>query len=432
MPFILNPVQQKFERERSGKDIILKARQEGFSSYIDADQLIECFRKPTNAVVISHEKEATKRLFARVKYFIDNLEIKPQVRYETKQDIFFEKINSNYYIGTAGQKAFGRGDTIHTAHLSEVAFWQKPETIIAGITEAVPLTGRITIESSPNGRGTWQYDEWQKAKAGESIYKPHFYPWFIYNEYRLTDNDLIILNIPGTASAIINNPVLSETEKNLKLTFEQIRWRRYKIWDLGELFYQEYPENDVDCFLQSGRPVFRVVNMTGREDLKVDREYIAGLDGAEGIQGGDNHSFAVIDHKSKPAKVVYEITNNKPIDIFDTEVANICHKFKIKLAVEKNGVGKAHCVKLKELKVKFTEWETTSATRPVMIVELEEAYRKDELRESYLEAKNELLDMYYDDKNHPTHRENKHDDRVFARAIAWQIRKQPEYNIKFI
>lgn len=412
----------------------MKARQKGFSSYILADQFIDCVRKPTNAMVISHEKEATKRLFGKIKYYIDNLEIKPAIKYETKQDISFPKTNSNYYIGTAGQKAVGRGDTIHRVHFSEVAYFEKPENSISGVKEAVPMNGKIIIESTANGRGNWFYDEWQKAKNGESIYTPHFVPWFIDNEYRI--DSLESLKVPAEIKEKIGNPRLSEEEKELvekyNLTLAQIRWRRYKIWDLGIMFHQEYPENDVDCFLQSGRPVFKVVGMTEKSDLQKDKRYLGGLDGAEGIQGGDNHCFALIDVDVKPAKVAFEIVSNEPIEIFDQRVANICHKFKIRLGVEKNGIGVAHCQKLRELGVVFEEWQTTTATRPLLIVELEEAYRKDYLKESYLEAKNELLDMFYDDKNRPCHRSGKHDDRIFARGVAWQMRKVARPDVTFI
>lgn len=433
--FNLNPTQSQYEKTKTKRDLILKARQKGFSSYILADQFIDCIRKPTNAVVISHEKEATKRLFAKVKYYIDNLEVKPAIQYDTKQDIVFPKRPSNYYIGTAGQKAFGRGDTIHRVHGSEVAFWQKPETIIAGFKEAVPLDGIIIFESSANGRGNWFYDEWQAAKAGESIYTPHFIPWFIDNEYQLSEKDLIKLEIKEAVRERIIKTDFTDEEKDLikkhSLMINQIWWRRFKLWDLGEMFQQEYPENDVDCFLQSGRPVFKVIKMIERSDLQKDKQYLGGVDGAEGIESGDNHCFAIID-PGPPAKVVFEITNTKPIDIFWQEIKKIVGDYNIRLGIEKNGVGVAHIQKARDLKINFRAWNTTESSRPLLITELEESYRKEELFESYLEAKNELLDMSYNEKNKPEAPANKHDDRVFARGIAWQMRKTADPSVRFL
>lgn len=430
MRFLLNKTQAKYEKERTNRDIILKARQKGFSSYILADYLVDCCRRPTNAIVMSHEREATKRLFGKVRYYINNIigGVRPDIQYESKTEISFPKTNSYFFIGTAGQKAVGRGDTVHRVHCSEIAFWFEPETIMAGIKEAVPMSGKLVLESTANGRGTWFYEEWQKAKEGSSIYKPHFYPWFIDNEYRMTDEQIEILAIAGKTKDLILKEELSEEEKDIiakyNLTTEQIRWRRYKIWDLGEKFYQEYPENDIDCFLQSGRPVFTIVNMAARQPLPKDKLLYAGLDPAEG--GGDNHCFSIIDPSFNPPRVIFELCNNRPYEEFDHAVANVIKGLpNLMLLVEKNGLGLAHCQLLKQLGIAFQEWETTSTTRPMMIAELEAAYRKNELQETYIEAKNELLDMIYDDKNRADHPSKGRSDRVISRAIALQAMKSP-------
>jgi len=424
-------VQTKYEKERTNRDIILKARQEGFSSYIIADMLIDCIRGANNSMVLSHETEATKRLFAKNKYYIENLEVKPAIKYETASSLSFEKTNSNYYIGTAGQKAVGRGDTLRRLHLSECAFFDKAEKIMAGVTSSVPIDGKIVIESTPNGRGNWFYNEWQKAKNGQSIYKPHLYPWFLLNEYKFTKDEILSLKLSSQIQNDILREEMSDKEKSLNISMGQIRWRRYTIWDKDDLFFQEFIEDDISCFLQSGRPVFKTVNMTDRPALSTDKEYIGGVDGAEGVSGGDNHCFALLE-TSNPMKVAYEITSNEPIDVFCKQVADICKKYKVRLGVEKNGVGVAHCQKLEDLDIEFSKWNTSSTSRPLMITELEEAYRKGELLETYPEAQNELMDMQYDDKNKPVHLDNKHDDRVFARAIAFQQRKQQEVNFRFI
>lgn len=384
-----------------------------------------------NAMVLSHEKEATKRLFSKCKYYIENLEVKPAIKYETTSNLFFEKTNSNYYIGTVGQKAVGRGDTLHYLLGSEVAFWDKADQIVVGVKEAVPINGKIVFETTANGRGNWFYNEWQKAKNGLSIYKAHFYPWFIDDEYSFTLEDINGLNIPIIAKDNILREMMDDKEKSLNLTIEQIRWRRYKLWDLDELFFQEYPEDQNACFLQSGRPVFKIVNMVDKQPLSTDKEYIGGVDGAEGVVNGDNHCFALIE-TSNPMKVAYELTSNDPLDVFCKQVADICNKYKVRLGVEKNGIGLAHCQKLEDLGIQFSKWSTTGTSRPLMISELEEAYRKGELIETYSEAQNELMDMQYDDNNKPIHLDNNHDDRVFARAIAFQQRKQQEVNFRFL
>lgn len=421
---------------------------------------MQCIEQTTQAVVISHEREATERLFQAVKFYNDNLVVKPEVLIDSKRVMSFPKRGSTFYVGTAGQRAFGRGDTIDRAHLSEAAFYPNLNATLAGVAEAAEY-GIIDIESTPNGREAF-YDLWQKAKAGKSPYTPIFIPWFIDLEYSADTMSIeMILGLSVSVQEMFLIPddewEWTDEEKDLykrvlfehgiALTVGQMKWRRYKIWDKGELFWQEYPEDDESCFLQSGRSVFKHIKMDVTRQIPLDnpeamraedRERLmgapgkrkllyAGLDPAEGTDTGDAHTFAVLEADSKLGKAhaIFEMNSNEPIDVFAQKVKNIMLKFNISLGVEKQGVGVAMCRKLDELDVAFEEWSTSATTRPVMITDLEEAYRKEELIETYTEAESEARNMRYNEKNRPEHPPGKHDDRVFARAIALQMMKAP-------
>jgi hypothetical protein len=463
--FKLNPAQELYWKKRTRRNLILKARQKGISKVIDADQLVDCFKKSTNAVVISHEKEATKRLFASVRYFIDSMEVKPALSIDSKSEMKFPKRGSSYFIGTAGQRAFGRGDTIDRAHLSEAAFYIDFEKIFNGISEAAEY-GQIDIETTPNGREKF-YDMWQDARDGRSVYTPIFIPWFVDREYSSDSMTEAERNgLSGAVQEMFSLPNkewkkwTTREEKNLItrvraeykfwLTPGQIKWRRYKIWDKGVFFFQEYPEDDVSCFLQSGRAVFTIIETDKTKRIPLDRfdswgspedrEAIknrvlyGAIDGAEGTPDGDRHVLAILDAPAgRPkAHVIWEYASNEPIDIFWAKIKPVLKSFKVHLGIEKNGVGVAHVQKAKSLGIPCVEWETTGANRPAMIVDLEEAYRKGDLIETYPEAENEARDMIYTESNRPEHRPGKHDDRVFARSIAWQMRNAPRAKVTFL
>lgn len=472
VPYTPNASQLHYRKHKTRRNLVLKGRQQGLSKEIDADQLADCIKKSTNAVVISHEKTATQRLFAAVRYYIDNLEIKPSVSIDSKSEMKFPKVGSSYFIGTAGQKAFGRGDTIDRAHLSEAAFYENLEGILAGIAEAAEY-GQIDIETTANGREHF-YDLWQKAKQGLSPYTPIFIPWFLHEEY--TSDQMTEKEVQGLSPAVRSlfetkdqDFEWTEEEKELwkrvkhewdiELTVGQIKWRRYKIWDKGELFFQEYPEDDESCFLQSGRSVFKTIKVDPtlkipldhiekikKEDLdrllgdkskKTKKKLLyAAIDPAEGTLTGDAHCLSVIEpnspyHPENGAVVIYEMTSNEPIDIFSGKVKKIMDIFDILLGVEHQGVGVAMGNKLRELGVVFTEWNTTGTSRPILVSDLEEAYRKSELIESYVEAEAEARNMIYNSSNRPEHPSGKHDDRVFSRGIALQMFKQPKPGIEF-
>lgn len=393
------------------------------------------------------------------------MEVKPAVSIDSKSEIQFPKRPSSYFIGTAGSKAFGRGDTVGRAHLSEAAFYPDLERVLNGIAEAAEF-GQIDIETTPNGRDQI-YEMWQKAKAGLSSYTPIFIPWFIDGEY--SSENMTEKEKEGLSVAVQEMFAISDEEFKKQYTEEEIRliervkkewdiditpgmikWRRYKIWDKGSIFFQEYPEDDESCFLQNGRSVFTRIDtrkefripLDNIEKWKTEKEQkelkqvnmYGGVDCAEGTLTGDAHVFAVIhpDIANGKAAVVYELHSNEPIDVFCNKVDKICKTFKINLGVEKNGVGNAHCLKFRSLGTRFTEWQTTGTSRPVLVSNLEEEYRKGDLIETYPEAENEARDMIYTDGDRAEHPPGKHDDRVFARGIALQMLKRPRPGISYV
>lgn len=444
---------------KTRRNLLLKARQKGLTKVIDADQFMQCIERTTQAVVISHEKEATKRLFAAVKFYHDNLTVKPETLTDTTSQMTFPKRGSSFYVGTAGQRAFGRGDTIDRAHLSEAAFYPDLNSTLAGVAEAAEY-GQIDIETTPNGREAF-YDLWQKAKSGKSPYTNIFIPWFIDLEY--SADSMPVSDILGLSTGVQEMFSIPDKdwdwppdeqalykrvlfEHSIALTVGQMKWRRYKIWDKGDLFFQEYPEDDESCFLQSGRSVFKHILTDPSLKLPLDNYELldaetlkrlltpgkrkmlyAGLDPAEGVEGGDSHVFSVLEPFTALgiARVIFEYASNEPIDVFALKISRIMQKFSITLAVEKQGVGVAMCRALDRLDIDFEEWNTTGTTRPIIITDLEEAYRKEELIESYSEAEAEARNMRYNSKNKPEHPPGKHDDRVFSRGIALQIMKVP-------
>lgn len=472
VPYKPNASQRYYRSKKTRRNLILKGRQQGLSKEIDADQLADCIKKSTNAVVISHEKEATRRLFAAVRYYVDNMKVKPAVSIDSKSEMKFPKTGSSYFIGTAGQKAFGRGDTIDRAHLSEAAFYANLEMILAGIAEAAEY-GQIDIETTPNGREHF-YDLWQKAKAGLSPYTPIFIPWFLHEEYTseaMTEKEINGLSPAVRALFLIPDEEFEWTDQekelwkrvdhewNIQLTVGHMKWRRYKIWDKGDLFFQEYPEDDESCFLQNGRSVFKKMKVD--PTLKISLDHIekikpedlsrllgdktkgtkpkmlyAGIDPAEGTETGDAHNFSVIEpnspyHPENGAVVIFEMTSNEPIDIFAGKVKKIMDVFDILLGVEHQGVGVAMGNELKKIDVAFHQWDTSGTSRPILISDLESAYRKEELIETYAEAEGEARNMIYNKANKPVHPNGKHDDRVFGRGIALQMFNMPKPGIEF-
>jgi hypothetical protein len=292
VPFVLNPIQQDAMVTETGRDIYVKPAQVGFSSLKLAERLIDTITVPgTNTVLIAYEDFITERLLSKTEFFYNHLaalEIPgfPTIYHDsTYEKTFRFYINgkvaskSSMYIASARSYVAGRAETIHHLLCDEFAFWAigAKERIFMPAADRVPPDGTIDVFSTPNGEDNDFCEMYQLAKEGSSVFASHFYPWFIHPEYVILLGDSRIRHIPET-----NVPEfrLSQDEEQLavihRLTFDQIRWRRWKLKEkesfsrTGEtrmLFLQEFPEDDVSCFLATGDMFYNpiVVNELARK-----------------------------------------------------------------------------------------------------------------------------------------------------------------------
>ena len=237
------------------RELILKARQEGFSTLIAVLFFLDTINTAnTTTVVIAHDKETTERMFQMLRRMYDNLPAhkKPAMRSLTKNEMIFDHNGSTYFIGTAGSDAFGRSSTINNLHCSEVAFWPNGETVATGLFQAVASSGNIFIESTANGIGNFFYEEYWKADAGDSTFKARFFAWFRMKEYRA--HPLIVKQFTTVADIDLE----AKIRKAYDLDDEQLAYRRHKMREPGMWvkFVQEYPSNPEEAFVASGNPYF--------------------------------------------------------------------------------------------------------------------------------------------------------------------------------
>lgn len=296
VPFELNEIQSKFYENYTGRDIILKARQMGMSSLILAMWLVDCiYHDNLNAVIVSHEADATRRLLDRAEFYLESLPDEVDVPLETssRNEFKFEETGSRFYIGTAGSKAFGRGDTIHRAHLSELAWWADA-SILTGLFQSIPDSGEIVIESTANGMGNDYHKRWVKAKNGEGRFTPHFFSWKDFDEYR--------------ADTKADNLTPKEQQLMAKhgLDRYQMQWRRYKIAeftkdeDTGlspeQQFNQEYPVTPNDAFISTGLNAFDTERLLGYKKKKPKSGKFLTVGGNVQFGGDENGFWKIFKH----------------------------------------------------------------------------------------------------------------------------------------
>ena len=135
-PLALNPAQRilqdavdkQMASEGKIRIIILKARQQGLSTYVGGYLYFNVSQnKARKAMVITHHADSTRALFDMTKRYHENTPeiLKPHTKYSSRRELSFDILDSSFIVATAGGEAVGRGETLTHVHASEFAFLPK-------------------------------------------------------------------------------------------------------------------------------------------------------------------------------------------------------------------------------------------------------------------------------------------------------------------
>ena len=468
VPFEFNEAQKKIhvaiEKQIKEKGrvraLVLKARQQGISTYTAGRVFWKTFYTPhTRSVVIAHDSATSDALFTMSKNFIDRMsdDFKPELIRSNAKEVKFSHNDSGFRLYTAGSPEAGRGTTPTILHCSECAFWQSDEKILAGLFQGVSSADgtEIILESTANGATGAFYRMWKAAERGENDYVPIFLPWFMTKEYTMTPPDNFERNIQE-----------EELSEEYDLDNGQLWWRRMKIGEGGESkFRQEYPSTAEEAFVVSGKNVFNVeklnkletkapkslrefdITMSSWEEKRegnlsiwespgFDEKFIIGADVALGV--GQDYSAAVVLNKGRQVVAVYRDNRVDPA-MFGRDLFYLGRYYNnALLAVESNSMGISTLQKLKEMKyvnlyyqtqiANLTDedgvrlgFRTTSASKPAIISNLKNWIDNDEVAIWSSDIVSELRDYVSDDKGKTNASRGSTDDTVMSLAIAAEV-----------
>lgn len=487
IPFRMNDLQRSLYPALCGSDDVLKARKGGVSTLIELQLLHRALTRPNNrSLILAHEHRSAIELFDIIRTAYEHLppQLKPRLTTDSRQEMRFAGIGSAIQAHTAKNPELGRGGTIDDLHCSEIAFWEMPETTLTAVGASLGSDPTIWRESTANGAGNYWHRQWLLGKKGRSGYKNHFFPWWIDSTYSVQEPDPVKDPDEFTEDG---RPVwrhdpneefrFSERERELGLTPQQARWRRRAVTQFGEKFKQEYAEDDVTCFLTTGRNVFDVDQMQRMFEVLVLRDrlpeeipelglkiyhqfekkylphlsFVAGADVSEGIADPTNPR----EHGDYSAS--YFIERRTGIQVASIhglwepdEFAHVLSQAALKyfssgkmgppfIGVERNEYGHATLNELwnhiryqnlywqeefDERKQKMGRklgWRTTPGNRSIMITELVKSVRERRLKVLDPDFVSECLTFTRNARGRPEAQRGCHDDRVMACAIAWQM-----------
>jgi hypothetical protein len=251
--FHMNADQERFILERHGLDIVLKARQKGFTTVIQLEMLDDCLFVPnTSAGVIAHNLTDAEAFFAdKIKFAYDKLP--PEFRAtvsatnDTVRSLKFSN-GSSIRVGTSM-----RSGTLQRLHVSEYGklcakFPEKAKEVKTGAFNTVAVGQRIVVESTAEGHVGHFYEMTKTAQDREAKgdeltemdFKFHFAPWWTSPEYAL-DAEVVETTQMVEYFAKLEG-------QGIELTKQQRAWYVKKAEEQGEDMKREYPSTPDEAF----------------------------------------------------------------------------------------------------------------------------------------------------------------------------------------
>lgn len=253
--FRLNDAQEDFYWRMWYLNIILKARQLGFSTFIEILFLdVSLFNPNIKCGIIDITLDDAKSKLDKIAFAYDGL---PD---EIKQGVFIASKNSFEIVFSNGSSiSIGtshRGGTLQYLHVSElgkiaVKFPERAREIRTGALNTVQAGQFVFIESTAEGQDGDFYDLCQAAEAKERMatdltpldFKFNFYPWHRMPEYRIKDHSSVA--IPDHMKRYFDELARKE---GIKLTPQQKAWYVKKKETQFDDMKREYPATPKEAF----------------------------------------------------------------------------------------------------------------------------------------------------------------------------------------
>lgn len=254
IPFKLYDIQKEVLAGLHNRNIILKARQLGMSTFAVLYLLDEAiFNDNLSAGIVSYSLEHAQHIFKRIighalDTFPDVLKPGLGIENHSAREISF---NNGSFLRVDTSLRGGSYQKVLVSEFGKTCARspQKAEEVVTGTLQAVSEKGEIIIEST--GEGTEGYFAEMVLNAHqnkESLtsydYKLFFFPWYTDTSYATTQKIK-----QGVEEADYFAKI--EAENQVTLTLEQKNWYCLQEKLLGDKVRQEYPSTVSEAFLSS-------------------------------------------------------------------------------------------------------------------------------------------------------------------------------------
>ena len=485
-----NTIKRLWDENKIIRIAILKARQLGISTYIEALIYALTSQIPNqNSLIVADDLDGSNYIFEMAKLYQEKMpdHLRTPTKKSNEKKLEFDGNHSQIIIDTAENEDAGRKYTFRMVHLSEYAFFKKADTLMLGLSQSVPTMARTMVikETTANGFNFFK-DEWDAIETGLTDEIPIFVPWFWGEEYQMEIPDDFVLGDPRKNELTEDEPRLYEaiTKDGMDNGYERLQWRRWCILNnCGKQglkqqianFKQEYPSFPIEAFKASGDCFFDKDILTDQllkdkkplfkaDIVKLDDKYILrkSPEGIfrfwerpeEGVQyciGGDacsgagkdwstlvarrkdtNKIVATYRLKSDPddlaqhARLLGEVLNQATVAIENDKYGFAANQ---KLKRKYGKIFKRYVIdKKNDQRIEKIGWDTNAVTRPTMLAAMQEEIKDEVLDLCDKDLIKESLTFIVDpETNKAEAQEGCNDDYVIACAISGMVRRLEPY-----
>lgn len=289
--FRMNRAQAEIDATLHNRNVVLKARQRGITTWACIRALdTALFRPHTACGIIAHTSDDADKFFRqKVRYAYDRLpNWLQEARSITRWDGDGEMVLSNESKIVVGVSL--RSGTYQRLHVSELGKMDERDPgraaeVVAGALNTVPTNGIITVESTARvAHGEFyamvqralRYDRMLRAGTIDHLtpldYKLYFLPWF--------DDETSVLDEEVTLTPeLIDYFNRIEGETGSQLTDPQKWWYAKKREEQGDQMYLEFPSTPEEAFWVSSEGAYysKLVAQAEQQGRICDLPHIPGI-----------------------------------------------------------------------------------------------------------------------------------------------------------
>lgn len=443
--------------------VVLKARQLGVSWLLATYALwVALARRGSVVLLVSQTQDDALELLAKVAHVLEGLPDgggRGAVRVLERRVRFAEW--GSVIDALPSTRRAGRGRTAALVVADENAFHQWAGANFAALAPTVEAGGQLLVVSTANGPENHFAALWRRAVEGVPVVRPEA----LGGEWRLQHPLAVGARAARRGWVPLFLPYSAHPAR------DEGWWRRQReTYVQRRLFFQEYPREPEEAFLESGCPWFAPESVAEQRTLCVEPlppgrwpahlagwspeelhlyalprpglGYAGGADVAEGLAHGDASCLAVLGREEGRAAVVLVLHGRWPPEEFARRVAVVAELYPGLYGIERNNHGLAVLLAARRLGMRglYHErpvlrragepavpgragWCTTAVTKPLLLDELEAAVRLRQVTVRDAPLLGELAAYQALPGGRGGAPSGGHDDRVMALGIAVQMLK---------